>query len=68
MKLIITDKGDPSVGIFECQYSIECPFNKDEIEKADLEMFRQEMINIYADYSQMKIYADYDFELESLKE
>lgn len=30
MKLTIFDKGDPSVGIPEQQFTVDCPFEKDD--------------------------------------
>jgi len=71
MKLIITDWGDPSVGIWAISYEINCPFEKPDSDVIlldddfdDLGWFRQQQIDIYKEYAQGKLTAQYDFELE----
>ncbi len=71
MKLIITDWGDPSVGIWIISYEINCPFEKPDPDVIlldddfnDLEWFRQQQIDIYKEYAQGKLTAAYDFELQ----
>lgn len=68
MILIITDIGDSSVGIQQQDYEIVCPFNFDEVEKADLEYFREEMLNIYRSFSETKVRGLFDFEIKSICE
>ena len=60
MKLIITDFGDPSVGIFQCDHEIECPFV--DINDENSEWFKTEMLKIYQEYAQGRLEAHYDGE------
>ena len=60
MRLIVTNYGDPSVGIFPQSWNVDVPFSKDEID--NLECFRETMLNTYRDYAKGKISAVYDFE------
>lgn len=62
MKLIIFDKGDESVGLFPTSYEIDCPFNKDDVEQADLDQFKETMVSIYKEYDCQL--AMYDFEID----
>lgn len=57
-KLIVIDKGDPSVGIFEHSFEIDCPFFTNA-EQDDLDFFREQMIKMYQEYSEGKIIAYY---------
>lgn len=63
MTLYIYHKGDPSVGINSESFSLDVPFEKDEID--DLEYFRSSMLNVYKDFFDFKAYAQYDFELKA---
>jgi hypothetical protein len=62
MKLIVREKGDSSVGIYTRYYELDCPFEKDEVERYDLEMFRSGILEIYAEYAETTIDVFYDFE------
>jgi hypothetical protein len=68
-KLIVTDLGDLSVGIFVCSWSIEIPIyipdtkNISESEKEDLEFFRSKMIETYKEFANGRIVAEFDFEI-----
>lgn len=69
-KLIITDKGDSSVGLFPEYWEIQSPFDIDtdnisEDEKETLEFFRDKMIEIYKEFCNGKCLAEYDFELKN---
>lgn len=73
MKLYLTDKGDESVGIFPVTWEVDVPFEKPDPDIIlldddfdDLEWFRQQQIDIYKEYCQGKLTAEYDFELENL--
>jgi hypothetical protein len=59
MKLIITDFGDPSVGIFSSTYEIPCPFD-DDADIDALVFFKDEIKKIYSEYADGKIVAEYD--------
>lgn len=60
MKLIITDYGDPSVGIFSQEWEIDCPFHESDIDNEGLEWFKRDIINIYKDYCEGSIQAYYE--------
>jgi len=64
MKLIITDYGDPSVGIFSSTYEITCPFEKDDTDDGDLDIFRSDGLRLYEGFAQGKLVAEYDFEVQ----
>jgi hypothetical protein len=61
IKLIITDKGDPSVGIFPMSWTIECPFLSDmDLEGRD--WFREQIIKAYSEFIEGRIIAEYEDE------
>ncbi len=71
MKLIITDQGDSSVGIFPRSWDIDAPFEEVTDPKAlsvsdieEMDLFRKDMTNIYKEYCEGRISASYDFELK----
>ena len=63
MKLYITDRGDPSVGIFPIGWSVDCPFDE-KTEPETLEFFREQIKGIYREFAEGRIVAEYDFELK----
>lgn len=63
MKLIIFFKGDQSVGIFPAQYELECPFEKEDTDQTELDFFKKEAIQLYAEFDSASG-AMYDFEIE----
>ncbi len=65
MKLYIYHNGDSSVGILGEELEIATPFEKDELEADDLEYFKKSMLDVYKDFSDFKLTAMYDFELEA---
>lgn len=63
IKCYITDKGDPSVGIWELHWELECPFDKD----ADYdcrEFFRDKIKELYKEFSEGKILVEFEDELK----
>ena len=64
MKLIVQDKGDPSVGIFECSWEVECPFSQKDAEPETLEFFREEIRKLYQEFAEGRIVCEYDFEIK----
>jgi len=66
MKAIITDKGDPSVGIFPQHWEADVPFEIDEggvLEaKPNLEFFRERIRKLYTEFAQGRVEVVYDFE------
>lgn len=65
MKLHIRFPGDPHTGLFSQEYSIECPFGHSDYEKTDLDEFKEQMRQLYQDFSGGDYcYAEYDFERE----
>lgn len=67
-KLIITDRGDASVGIFSTSWEIEVPYeikddrNLSSDDKDSLEFFRSKMIEVYKEFCEGRCIAVYDFE------
>lgn len=64
MKLFVTISGDPSVGIFDQEFTIDVPFEKDDVEYKDLQDFRSAIDKLYSEFSGEKVGCIYDFELE----
>lgn len=65
--LYVTDKADPSVGLFPCGWDVPAPFTKKEVkncavDKELIEFFRTEIIKVYQEYAQGQVVAEYDFE------
>lgn len=63
MLLIVRDHADPSVGMWEQSYKVECPLPIDA-DPADLETFKQMTIDLYLEFSFGRVTAKYDFEIE----
>lgn len=64
MKLIITEKGDSRVGIFDSSYEIECPFNFDEVSESDLKDFAIYQLSIYSEWSHGKLTYQYELPID----
>lgn len=62
LKLVVTDHGDPSVGIFPQSWEVECPFLMDESAPEEVELFREIILKVYQEFSEGKLSAVYDFE------
>ena len=70
IKLIVTDKGDPSVGINAQDWEVEfplyiacmAPISDDD--KEMLEDFREDIVNVYRNYCDGRCVAEYDFEMK----
>jgi hypothetical protein len=62
MILYVIDKGDPSVGLFQAEYQIQCPFDKEDMNPEELVQFKHDIENIYSDYSNGKLILRYDYE------
>lgn len=60
---IVTDTGDPSVGIFPCSWTVECPFYKDEEDENKI-FFRNHIQKLYSEFAEGRILVDFDYELE----
>jgi hypothetical protein len=61
--LYVSDKGDSSVGIYEIEYKIKCPFNKNDVDYKELDYFKDKIMDLYQQYTDTKIIADYNHEL-----
>ena len=68
MKIYINDNGDQSVGVRAQQWEIQCPFEKSEVDKEDLEFFRNQMEIAYGAYCEGRMWSAYDFELQESDE
>jgi hypothetical protein len=66
MKLIVIDKGDPSVGIPATSYEVDCPF-EDNTDKQELKEFKELVLHLYAVFCAGKIELLYDFEIEAIE-
>lgn len=65
MNLIVTDHGDPSVGIMPQTWSIPCPFSTAEVDKEGLQYFATEIGKLYQEFSESgRVSCEYDFELQ----
>jgi len=64
MKLFIFNNGDESVGLNPSEYSIECPFEQNEVEQNDLEYFKELQVNCFSEFLDLKVIGIYDFELK----
>lgn len=61
MKLIVIDHADPSVGIFQQTWEVDCPFTSDS-DKETLEYFRNQIALLYKEFGFGYVEAIYDFE------
>ena len=66
MKLIVIDKGDPSVGIPATSYEVDCPFEDDK-DRQELEDFKVLVLHLYSVFVVGKIELFYDFELQAIE-
>lgn len=64
MKLIIHETGDTSVGIQPRYYTIDCPFEREDVGKADLEEFKYDVLKSFKPFAETHMGAAYDFEME----
>lgn len=63
MTIYITFPGDYSVGIPSVEYSMQCPFSKNDYNKQEMDEFKEQVKQLYFDYSGGEhCYAEYDFE------
>ena len=56
--LIVIDHGDPSVGIWEQSWEIQCPFFEDEDQESK-DWFREQIIGVYKDFCDGKCTAEF---------
>ena len=72
MKLYVTDQADPSVRMRQITWEIEVPIyvpdikNMDTYERESLNDFKNMIIEVYKEFSDGKVIADYDYELAEL--
>ena len=65
MKLYLYTDGDQSTGIFPCQFSIKCPFIKEDLQdETDEDYFKDKMLTLYQEFVDFKLTARYDYELK----
>jgi len=62
MKLYIFDNGDTSVGILPTSFSIDVPFNRNEVDTETLEWFKGGQLDLYKEFAEGRLIAFYDFE------
>lgn len=63
MKLIVTDHGDPSVGIFPETWQVDAPH--DCTEEEGRELFRDLILQAYAEFCEGRLTAEYEYEIEA---
>jgi hypothetical protein len=63
MKLHIIDEADPSVGWMPREFTIDCPFEREDVEESQLEAFKLEMLLLYSDHADGKLIARFDYEV-----
>jgi len=70
MNLYIIDEGDPSVGIFQAKYTVECPFEEgDHPELEELDFFKDRIVSAFREHGGIgNMYGLYDFEIEQMEE
>lgn len=63
-QLFVTDSGELSnlTWVVDCPIFINNDKNISEAEYKELERFRGRVIDLFQEYSENKVYADYDFE------
>ncbi|KKQ95352.1 MAG: hypothetical protein UT21_C0006G0024 [Candidatus Woesebacteria bacterium GW2011_GWA1_39_11b] len=64
MKLTIIDHGDTSAGLDPQTWEIDCPFNREDVDKDTLEWFRNKINGMYYYFANGKIISLYDFEIK----
>jgi|APGre2960657404_1045060.scaffolds.fasta_scaffold249435_1 hypothetical protein len=67
MKLYLHDNGDESVGISQTGYSVDVPFNRDDVDFETLVDFKKDIVRAYSYFCEGKIKALYDFEVEAIE-
>lgn len=61
---LLTDHGDPKVGIIPQTWRIPCPFSTHEVDREGLQYFATEIGKLYAEFSESgNVECDYDYEL-----
>jgi hypothetical protein len=64
IKCIITDNGDPSVGIFPQTWYLWCPFTMEDVDEDDLTFFKKDVHMLYSPFAEGRLDVYYDFETE----
>jgi hypothetical protein len=65
MKLHIIDEADLSVGLMPREFTIDCPFEREDVEESQLEAFKLEMLLLYSDHADGRLVAFFDYETVS---
>lgn len=69
--LIVTEFGDSSVGIYPQSWEIQAPIyisdmnNIDKYDTENLNRFKHDILNLYKDYCEFGISADYEHHLKN---
>lgn len=69
--LIVTEFGDSSVGIYPQSWEIQAPIyisdmnNIDKYDTENLNRFKHDILNLYKDYCEFGISADYEHHLNN---
>lgn len=60
--LIVTDHGDPTVGIFPQTWEVPCPFQWDEADATEKEFFESGIKELYNEFSFSLVSVEYHVE------
>ena len=66
-KAIVFDYADPIVGIMQRDYSVDLPFEFDEIESDEREFFRLKLAELYGEFAAGKIMVHFQDEIEAME-
>jgi len=67
-KATVIDYADPSVGIMQRDYSVDLPFEFDEIENNERDFFRRKLSELYGPFAEGKIVVHFEDELQKLED
>ena len=63
MKLHIIDEADPSVGLGQEEWVIDCPFELEDVSIEDMLSFRNDALALYEDWAVGNLIAFFDYEI-----
>jgi hypothetical protein len=67
-KAAVIDYADPSVGLMQRDYSVDLPFEFDQIESDEREFFRLKLAELYGEFAEGKIMVHFEDELKKMED
>lgn len=67
LTLEVYDSGDPSVGIPDASWQVQCPFCFQDADHEELEQFREGVMALYSNYCNGRLIATYCFEAKAIE-